>query len=84
MEMGFHRTQEFAIEIPAGEEWKELHRGTTIAGSRTFEFSPVMAQVVRLNILKANECRRSRNFVCCRRNCKGDPMKAIQIILACV
>ncbi len=55
MEIGFPRTQEFAIEYQAGDAWKELHRGTTIAGSRTYEFPPVKARVVRLNILKADE-----------------------------
>jgi alpha-L-fucosidase len=55
MEIGYHRTQEFAIEYKAGNEWKPLHRGTTIAGRRAYDFPTVNARVVRLNILKANE-----------------------------
>jgi len=55
MEIGFHRTQEFAIEYKAGNEWKPAHRGTTIAGRRVYDFTPVNARYVRLNIIKANE-----------------------------
>jgi len=54
-ELGFQRTQEFAIEYKDGETWKELVKGTTIAGEKTFTFAPVSARYVRLNILKANE-----------------------------
>jgi len=55
MEIGYHRTQEFAIEYKAGEEWKPLHRGTTIAGRRAYDFPTVNARFVRLNIINANE-----------------------------
>ena len=55
MELGFHRTQEFVIEYKAGDEWKTLHHGTTIAGRRVYDFPPVNARYVRLNILKASE-----------------------------
>jgi alpha-L-fucosidase len=55
MEIEYPRTQEFVIEYKAGDEWKPLHRGTTIAGRRAYDFSTVNARLVRLNILKANE-----------------------------
>ena len=61
MELGFHRAQEFAIECQLASRsgdaaaWKELVRGTTLAGERTFDFPAVKARVFRLNILKANE-----------------------------
>jgi alpha-L-fucosidase len=54
-ELGYHRTQEFAIEYKDGETWKELANGTTIAGEKTLDFTPVTARYVRLNILKASE-----------------------------
>jgi alpha-L-fucosidase len=54
-ELGFKRTQEFAVEYKDGEAWKELAKGTTIAGEKTLDFAPVTARYVRLNILKANE-----------------------------
>jgi len=55
MELGYHRTQAFAIEYKAGESWKELVHGTNIAGRRTFSFPPVKARYVRRDILKADE-----------------------------
>ena len=55
MELSQKRVQEFAIEYKDGDRWKELHRGTTIAGTGEYRFSPVRARQVRLNILKANE-----------------------------
>jgi hypothetical protein len=55
MEIGYPRTQEFVIEYKAGDEWKPLHRGSTIAGRRAYDFPTVNARLVRLNILKANE-----------------------------
>ena len=54
-ELGYHRTQEFAIECKDGETWKELAKGATIAGEKTLDFTPVSARYVRLNILKASE-----------------------------
>jgi alpha-L-fucosidase len=54
-ELGFHRTQAFVVEYQDGETWKELAKGTTIAGEKTIEFAPVTARRIRLNILKANE-----------------------------
>ena len=55
MELGFHRTEEFAVEYKAGETWRELVHGTTIAGEKALGFAPVRARCVRLNIIKANE-----------------------------
>ncbi len=55
MEIDYPRTQEFIIEYKAGELWKPLHRGTTIAGQRVYDFTPVTARFVRLNILQASE-----------------------------
>jgi alpha-L-fucosidase len=55
IEIAYPRTQEFVIEYKAGDEWKPLHRGTTIAGRRAYDFPTVNARFVRLNILKANE-----------------------------
>lgn len=54
-EMGFQRTQAFAIEYKDGGEWKEAVHGATIAGARAFEFKPVTARFFRLNILQADE-----------------------------
>jgi alpha-L-fucosidase len=54
-ELGYHRTQQFAIEWKDGGVWKELARGTTIAGEKEIKFQPVTARYVRLNILKATE-----------------------------
>jgi alpha-L-fucosidase len=54
-ELGFHRTQQFAIERKDGDVWKEVARGTTIAGEKEIKFQPVTARYVRLNILKATE-----------------------------
>jgi alpha-L-fucosidase len=65
MEIAFPRTQEFAIEYKAGDAWKPLHRGTTIAGRRVYDFSPVTARHVRLNILKANEVPTIEEFKVC-------------------
>ncbi|MGA2255381.1 MAG: alpha-L-fucosidase [Thermoguttaceae bacterium] len=55
MELGFHRTEQFAIEYRDGEEWKTVVAGTTIAGEKSFKFPAVQARVFRLNIVKANE-----------------------------
>jgi len=54
-ELGYHRTQEFAIEYKEGEAWKAVVTGTTIAGEKTVDFTPVTAQFFRLNIRKASE-----------------------------
>ena len=54
-EIAWPRTEEFAIEYKAGDVWKELVHGKTIAGKREYQFTPVKARYFRLNILKANE-----------------------------
>jgi alpha-L-fucosidase len=54
-EIGYPRTQEFTVEWKDGGAWKELARGTTIAGEKTIDFPAVTARHVRLNILRANE-----------------------------
>ena len=54
-ELCFQRTQEFVIEYKESEAWKPLATGTTIAGTKTFEFPSVTARYFRLNILKASE-----------------------------
>ena len=54
-ELGFHRTQEFAIEYKDGEAWKELAHGTVVGGEKQIKFPPVAARQVRLNILKASD-----------------------------
>jgi alpha-L-fucosidase len=55
MEIGYPRTQEFAIEYKLDDSWKPVVTGTTIAGRKAFDFPPVSARFFRLNILKANE-----------------------------
>ena len=45
----------FAIEHQDGKAWKELAKGTPIAGEKSLEFTPVTARDVRLSLLKANE-----------------------------
>lgn len=54
-ELGYHRTQKFAIECKNGEGWKELAKGTTIAGTKVIDFKPITARHFRLNVQKANE-----------------------------
>ena len=54
-EIGYPRTQEFVVEWLDGETWQPLVKGQTLAGDRTFDFEPVVAQKVRLNILRASE-----------------------------
>jgi alpha-L-fucosidase len=55
MEIGFPRTQKFAIEYKAGEAWKPLVSGGAIAGRRVYDFAAVKAQLFRLNVLEASE-----------------------------
>jgi len=54
-ELGYHRTEAFVVECREGENWKELIKGTAIAGEKVFKFKPVAARYFRLNITKANE-----------------------------
>jgi hypothetical protein len=46
----------------AGDTWKELVHGTTMAGEKAIEFAPVTAPYVRLTILKANEVPKLEEF----------------------
>ncbi len=55
MEIGYPRTQQFAIEYKDSGSWKAVVTGTTIAGSKVFEFPPVSARFFRLHIFQANE-----------------------------
>ena len=55
MEKSFPRTRRFAIEYRSGDEWKRLAGGTSINGTRTYDFEPVSARFFRLNILDASE-----------------------------
>lgn len=55
MELAYHRTRLFAIESKAGEVWKPLHQGTTIAGRRVYSFPPVTTRFLRLHILQASD-----------------------------
>ena len=55
METSYPRTQEFAIEVLSGDQWKELAHGTTLGPERKIEFPAVTARHVRLNILKASD-----------------------------
>lgn len=54
-EIGFPRTEKFAVEFKDGEIWKPLVTGAGIRGRRTYDFAPVRARVFRLNILEASE-----------------------------
>jgi hypothetical protein len=54
-ELGFPRTQQFAIEYQTGDTWKSVLTGTTIAGAKSFDFPTIKARYFRLNILQANE-----------------------------
>ncbi|MBI5832812.1 MAG: alpha-L-fucosidase [Armatimonadetes bacterium] len=55
-ELGFHRTQRFAIELSRdGSIWETVATGETLAGTRTFDFEPRLVRRVRLNVLAANE-----------------------------
>lgn len=63
IEEAYPRTESFVLEYKCGDEWKELHRGTTIAGRRVYEFEPVRAQFFRLNILKAKDVPTIEEFM---------------------
>ncbi len=54
-EIGYPRTQEFAIEWNDGGAWRELARGTTLGAEKTITFAPTRLRHIRLNILKASE-----------------------------
>jgi hypothetical protein len=52
-EIEWPETREYAIEVRAGDAWKEVARGTTIGADKEVVFPPVRARHVRLNVLKA-------------------------------
>lgn len=54
-EIGYPRTQEFAIEWNDGGIWREIAHGTTIGEEKELRFAPLRARQVRLNILRASE-----------------------------
>jgi hypothetical protein len=49
------RVQEFELQAKEGDGWKTFYRGTTIGEDFAVKFDPLTVQIVRLNILKANE-----------------------------
>ena len=55
VEQAYPRTQDFAIEVRDGDGWRELHRGTTIAGRLDLDLPEVHARHVRLHIHRATE-----------------------------
>ena len=61
-EVEWPETREFAIEIKQGDVWKEVARGTTIDKEKELSFPPVKAQVVRLNVLKAEHAINLNEF----------------------
>ena len=55
-ELGFHRTQRFAVELSDdGATWTPVVSGTTLGGRREFDIAPTEARWVRLNVLQASE-----------------------------
>jgi len=54
-ELGYQRTNSFAIECGQDGNWKEVVSGSTIAGEKFLKFKPVTARYFRLNIRKASE-----------------------------
>ena len=55
MEVGYPRTQQFAIEVEEAGSWRAVVSGEALGGERSFSFAPVRARRVRLSILKASE-----------------------------
>ena len=51
----FDRVQSFELQVPDGDGWRTIHRGTTIGNQKTIEFEPVTASKLRLNILEATD-----------------------------
>jgi len=54
-ELEFPSTQQFTVEYQADGVWREIARGTTIAGMKKFTFPPVQTQRVRLNLVKTQD-----------------------------
>jgi len=53
-ELGYQRTNAFAIECGEDGNWREVVAGNTIAGEKILRFKPVTARYFRLNIRKAS------------------------------
>jgi len=51
-ELEFPSTQEFTVQCEINGIWKEIARGTTIAGMKTLTFPQVQTQKVRLDFTK--------------------------------
>lgn len=62
-ETSFPRTEEFVLEYLDGDVWKEITKGSAIAGEKMIPFSPVKARRFRLNILKASNVPTIEEFV---------------------
>jgi alpha-L-fucosidase len=54
-ELEYPRTRQFAVEYLDDPTWKPLAKGTSIAGTKVLDFTPVTARRFRLNILEATE-----------------------------
>ncbi|HML74142.1 MAG TPA: DUF5703 domain-containing protein [Anaerohalosphaeraceae bacterium] len=52
-EIEWPETREFAIEVKAGDSWKEVARGTTIGPDMRIELGGIKAREIRLHVLKA-------------------------------
>ena len=61
-EIEWPETREFVIEIKQGDAWKEVARGTTIGANKEVNFPFDKAQIVRLNILKAEHAINLNEF----------------------
>jgi len=51
----YHRVRQFELQIKDGDQWQTFARGTRIGDEYVQRFSPITAQIVRLNILEATE-----------------------------
>ncbi len=51
----YDRVRKFELQYKDGETWKTFLEGTRIGEEYTKDFSPVTAQIVRLNILEATD-----------------------------
>jgi len=58
----YGRIQAFDLEAQISGEWKKVAEGSTIGSKLYLEFAPVKARLFRLNIRKASDTRRWRNF----------------------
>jgi hypothetical protein len=54
-ELQFPSTQQFSVQCEVNGAWKEVIRGTVIAGTKKFTFPQVKTQKVRLNVIKTKD-----------------------------